>query len=103
MKEGDTFLFSSMTIPGNEREVGRIVNGLSEMGVDVIDNAERLYHVSGHANRPDLEAMHDLIQPAILVPMHGEHRMMREHAKLALSRGDAVCRGAERVGVGPDR
>jgi len=57
------------------------------MGVYVIDNAERLYHVSGHANRPDLEAMHDLIQPAILVPMHGEHRMMREHAKLALSRG----------------
>jgi ribonuclease J len=87
MREGDTFLFSSMTIPGNEREVGRIVNGLSEMGVDVIDNAERLYHVSGHANRPDLEAMQDLIQPAILVPMHGEHRMMREHAKLAITRG----------------
>ncbi len=87
MKEGDTFLFSSMTIPGNEREVGHIVNGLSEMGVDVIDNGERLYHVSGHANRPDLEAMHDLIQPAILIPMHGEHRMMREHAKLAISRG----------------
>ncbi|MCL1628377.1 ribonuclease J [Roseibaca sp. V10] len=87
MREGDTFLFSSMTIPGNEREVGRIVNGLSEMGVDVIDNSERLYHVSGHANRPDLEAMQDLIQPAILVPMHGEHRMMREHAKLAIGRG----------------
>jgi len=87
MRDGDTFLFSSMTIPGNEREVGRIVNGLSEMGVDVIDNSERLYHVSGHANRPDLEAMQDLIQPAILVPMHGEHRMMREHAKLAIGRG----------------
>lgn len=87
MKEGDTFLFSSMTIPGNERDVGRIVNGLSEMGVDVLDNAERLYHVSGHANRPDLEAMHDLIAPQILIPMHGEHRMMREHAKLAISRG----------------
>ena len=83
MKEGDTFLFSSMTIPGNERDVGRIVNGLSEMGVDVIDNAERLYHVSGHANRPDLEAMHDLIAPQIVIPMHGEHRMMREHAKTA--------------------
>lgn len=87
MKEGDTFLFSSMTIPGNERDVGRIVNGLSEMGVDVLDNSERLYHVSGHANRPDLEAMHDLIAPQILIPMHGEHRMMREHAKLAISRG----------------
>lgn len=87
MKEGDTFLFSSMTIPGNEREVGRVVNALSELGVDVLDNSERLYHVSGHANRPDLEAMHDLIKPQILIPMHGEHRMLREHAKLAISRG----------------
>ncbi len=87
MKEGDTFLFSSMTIPGNEREVGRVVNGLSAMGVDVLDNAGRLYHVSGHANRPDLEEMHDLIAPEIMIPMHGEHRMLREHAKLALARG----------------
>lgn len=87
MKEGDTFLFSSMTIPGNEREVGRVVNALSQMGVDVLDNSERLYHVSGHANRPDLEAMHDLIQPQILIPVHGEHRMLHEHAKLAIARG----------------
>lgn len=87
MKEGDTFLFSSMTIPGNERGVGRVVNALSEMGVDVIDNAERLYHVSGHANRPDLEAMQALINPATVIPMHGEHRMLREHAKLALANG----------------
>ncbi len=87
LKEGDTFLFSSMTIPGNEREVGRVVNALSESGVDVLDNAERQYHVSGHANRPDLEAMQDLIQPDMLLPMHGEHRMMREHAKLAIARG----------------
>ena len=87
MKEGDTFLFSSMTIPGNEREVGRVVNALSEMGVDVLDNSARLYHVSGHANRPDLVAMHDLIAPKMVIPIHGEHRMMREHAKLALSRG----------------
>lgn len=87
MKEGDTFLFSSMTIPGNERDVGRIVNGLSEMGVDVLDNAQRLYHVSGHANRPDLEEMQRLINPATVIPMHGEHRMLREHAKLALANG----------------
>ncbi len=87
MKEGDTFLFSSMTIPGNEREVGRVVNGLSEMGVDVLDNAGRRYHVSGHANRPDLEAMHELIAADIVIPMHGEHRMLREHAKLAIAAG----------------
>jgi ribonuclease J len=87
MKEGDTFLFSSMTIPGNERDVGRIVNGLSQMGVDVLDNSQRLYHVSGHANRPDLEEMQRLIDPAVVIPMHGEHRMLREHAKLALANG----------------
>ncbi|MDD7970145.1 ribonuclease J [Roseinatronobacter alkalisoli] len=87
MKEGDTFLFSSMTIPGNEREVGRVVNAFARMGVDVLDNSARLYHVSGHANRPDLEAMHDLIQPQMLIPVHGEHRMLHEHAKLAIARG----------------
>ncbi len=87
MKEGDTFLFSSMTIPGNERDVGRVVNALSSMGVDVLDNAQRRYHVSGHANRPDLVEMHELIAPQMLIPMHGEHRMLREHTKLGLAKG----------------
>ncbi|SIN88847.1 ribonuclease J [Vannielia litorea] len=87
MKEGDTFLFSSKTIPGNERGVLRIVNAFSEMGVDVVDDSGGLYHVSGHANRPDLEAMHDLMHPKILVPMHGEHRMLREHAKAGEAKG----------------
>ena len=87
MKEGDTFLFSSKTIPGNERGVLRIVNAFSEMGVDVIDDRSDLYHVSGHANRPDLEAMHDLMHPKMLIPMHGEHRMLREHAKVGEAKG----------------
>ena len=82
MTEGDTFLFSSKTIPGNERGVGRIMNQFSEMGVDVIDDSDGLYHVSGHANRPDLEAMHDLIRPQMVIPMHGEHRHLREHVKI---------------------
>ncbi len=85
LKEGDTFLFSSKTIPGNERGVIRIMNQFSEMGVDVVDDSSGLYHVSGHANRPDLEAMHKLVQPQILIPMHGEHRHLREHVKLAKS------------------
>ncbi|PWE30916.1 MBL fold hydrolase [Pararhodobacter marinus] len=87
LKEGDTFLFSSMTIPGNERDVLKIVNALSEKGVDVVDNSQGQYHVSGHANRPDLERMHDLVRPRILVPMHGEHRHLRKHALHAQSRG----------------
>lgn len=87
MKEGDTFLFSSKTIPGNERGVIRIMNAFSEMGVDVVDDRGGLYHVSGHANRPDLEAVHDLLRPKMIVPMHGEHRHLREHAKLAMAKG----------------
>ena len=87
MREGDTFLFSSKTIPGNERGVIRVMNAFSEMGVDVMDDAGGRYHVSGHANRPDLELMHEIIKPQMLIPMHGEHRHLREHAKLAEARG----------------
>ncbi|MEM9434554.1 MAG: ribonuclease J [Pseudomonadota bacterium] len=89
LKDGDLFLFSSKTIPGNEVSVGRVVNALSEIGVDVIDDKMEDIHVSGHANRPDLEEMHRLVAPQILVPMHGEHRMLREHAKLGEAAGIA--------------
>ncbi len=87
MKEGDLFLFSSKTIPGNERGVIRIINAFSEMGVDVVDDQGGRYHVSGHANRPDLTTMHQLMKPQIVIPMHGEHRHLREHAKLATANG----------------
>lgn len=86
MKEGDTFLFSSKTIPGNERGVIRILNAFSEMGVDIVADDDR-YHVSGHANRPDLERMHRIVGAQTVVPMHGEHRHLREHAKLAKANG----------------
>ena len=87
LKEGDLFLFSSKTIPGNERSVGRIVNAFSEMGVDVVDDSSGLYHVSGHANRPDLAEMHRIVAPEFLIPMHGEHRHLREHVKLGAESG----------------
>ena len=60
LAEGDLFLFSSKTIPGNERGVIRIINAFSEMGVDVVDDSSGLYHVSGHANRPRLKTDTDL-------------------------------------------
>lgn len=87
MKEGDLFLFSSKTIPGNEKGVIRIINQFSEMGVDVVDDSTGQYHVSGHANRPDLETLHDVVKPQILIPMHGEHRHLREHVKVADAKG----------------
>jgi ribonuclease J len=86
MHEGDMFLFSSKTIPGNERGVIRILNAFSEMGVDIVSDDDR-YHVSGHANRPDLERMHRIVGAETVVPMHGEHRHLREHAKVAKEGG----------------
>lgn len=87
MKEGDLFLFSSKTIPGNEKGVIRIMNSFSEQGVDVVDDSDGLYHVSGHANRPDLERLSSIVNPQVLIPMHGEHRHLREHVKLAERNG----------------
>ncbi len=87
MKAGDTFLFSSKTIPGNEKSVGRIINAFSEIGVNVVEDRDGSYHVSGHANRPDLEAVHRLMKPAMLIPMHGEHRHLAEHARVGAAAG----------------
>ncbi|MCY4306441.1 MAG: ribonuclease J [Aestuariivita sp.] len=87
LKKGDVFLFSSKTIPGNERGVLRVINQLSEKGVDVIDDSSGLYHVSGHANRSDLEKLHKLVDPKIVIPMHGEHRHLQEHVKLCEQNG----------------
>jgi len=89
LKEGDMFLFSSKTIPGNEKSVIRIINNLSEMGVDVVDDSSGKYHVSGHANRPDLETLHAVVKPQVVIPMHGEHRHLRAHVKLAESHARA--------------
>lgn len=105
LKEGDTFLFSSRTIPGNEREVIGIVNALSEKGVDVVDEAGGLYHVSGHANRPDLQVLHGILKPRMLIPMHGEHRHLREHARVAAEGGlasDIIVNGML-TDIGGDR
>ena len=60
------------------------------MGVDVVDDTGGKYHVSGHANRPDLEHVHRLLLPDMLIPMHGEHRHLREHARIATEAGIAA-------------
>lgn len=86
LKAGDTFLFSSKTIPGNEIGVARIHNLLAEKGVVVVAEDDR-YHVSGHANRPDLDRLQTLLNPDLVIPMHGEYRHLREHAELAEANG----------------
>jgi ribonuclease J len=89
LSEGDTVLYSSRTIPGNEKDVIKIMNAFSEKGVEVIDDRGGLYHVSGHANAPDLKRLHQIVKPKMLVPMHGDHRMLTAHKKLAEEQGIA--------------
>jgi ribonuclease J len=89
VKDGDLFLFSSKTIPGNEIGVNRIINSFAEMGVEVVDDSSGLYHVSGHANRPDLARVHQIMNPEIMIPMHGEARHLLAHSKLAQEAGFA--------------
>ncbi|MEM6945654.1 MAG: ribonuclease J, partial [Pseudomonadota bacterium] len=81
--DGDTVLFSSKTIPGNEAGVYRLYNRLSEKGIRVIDGDMERIHVSGHARRGDLERLYKALRPRVSVPLHGEHRHLVEHAASA--------------------
>ena len=103
LTEGDLFLFSSKTIPGNEVEVARVMNNFSERGVDVVEDEGGLYHVSGHANRPDLEAMHELVAPKMVIPMHGEHRHLAGPCQAGRGPSDRVGGGPERSDGRSDR
>ncbi len=85
--EGDTVLFSSKTIPGNEAGIYRLYNKLSERGVRVIDGDMERIHVSGHARRDDLQRVYAALRPRVAVPIHGEHRHLVEHRKWAAEWG----------------
>jgi ribonuclease J len=85
LEEGDTAIFSSRVIPGNERPVGRLQNALLARGVEVITDREAEIHVSGHPARDELVRVYQWIRPKIALPVHGEVRHMVEHAALARS------------------
>ncbi len=80
---GDTVIFSSRIIPGNERSIFRLQNRLAERGVSVITEKDHFVHVSGHPCRDELADMYRWVRPEISVPVHGEIRHMMEHVKLA--------------------
>ncbi|HRK19148.1 MAG TPA: ribonuclease J [Hyphomicrobiaceae bacterium] len=85
--QGDTIIFSSRTIPGNERAVGRIQNKLVERGVRLITDADALVHVTGHPRREELKDMYGWVRPQVAIPMHGEARHLAAHAELAKGLG----------------
>ncbi len=83
LSRGDTVIFSARTIPGNEKAVGRIINGLIDQGITVITDRTHLVHVSGHPRRAELEDLISWVRPKILIPVHGEALHLSEHAALA--------------------
>ncbi|QKS00699.1 ribonuclease J [Sphingomonas sp. CL5.1] len=84
---GDTVVFSSKQIPGNEVAIGRIQNILAGRGVEMVTEKQAHVHVSGHPGRPELAAMYGWLRPDLLMPVHGEMRHLMEQARFGLSQG----------------
>jgi ribonuclease J len=83
--EGDTVIFSSRVIPGNERAIGEIQNQLAERNIRLVTARQFDIHVSGHPCRDELRRMYAWAKPRIAIPVHGERRHIKEHARFALS------------------
>src|SRR6266508_714026 len=101
---GDRVIFSSRAIPGNEKAVMRVINGLVAQGIEVITDRTHLVHVSGHPRLAELADMIGWVRPQILIPVHGEALHMAEHAALARRAGVGKvlqCRDGDLVRLAP--
>lgn len=87
LEPGDLVIFSSKTIPGNEKEVSRVLNNLAELDIDMVTGDDDLVHSSGHPRQGELALLYDWVKPKALIPMHGEPRHLRAHKLFAESKG----------------
>jgi ribonuclease J len=104
LSRGDRVIFSSRAIPGNEKLIVKVINGLVTQGVEVFTDRTHLVHVSGHPRRAELDDMLSWVRPQIVVPVHGEALHMAEHAALARSKGIEqvlTCRDGDLVRLAP--
>ena len=83
IEKGDSVIFSSKIIPGNEKKLYKLHNQLVKDGIEVISEESEFIHVSGHPNREDLKDMYNWVKPKCVIPVHGEHRHMIEHINFA--------------------
>ena len=90
--KGDTLLFSSRVIPGNEKAIFRLQNRLAAAGVELITDKTHFIHVSGHPARDEMRQMFQLVRPRMVIPVHGETRHMMEHVNFALECGVPVAK-----------
>jgi ribonuclease J len=106
LSKGDRVIFSSRTIPGNEKAVGAVINGLINQGIEVITDRTHLVHVSGHPRRAEMADMYSWVRPHIVVPVHGEALHLFEHAALARKIGIPevlTCRNGDLVKLAPGK
>ena len=87
IKRSDKVIISATPIPGNEKFVSRVINQLYRCGAEVIYDAMAAVHVSGHACQEEIKLFHTLVRPKYFMPVHGEYRMLWQHAELAESLG----------------
>ena len=87
IRQSDMVIISATPIPGNEKFISRVINQLYRLGAQVVYSAMADVHVSGHACQEELKLLHALIRPKYFIPIHGEYRMMWQHAILAESMG----------------
>ncbi|MFM7027420.1 MAG: ribonuclease J [Chakrabartia sp.] len=87
LDEGDTVIFSSRQIPGNEVAIGKVMNQLARRNIRMVTEKQAHVHVSGHPARPELATLYGWLRPQILLPVHGERRHMAEQARFGLSKG----------------
>ena len=92
---GDTVVFASSLIPGNENAVYRVINGLSRLGATVVHKGNSLVHVSGHASAGELLYCYNIVKPRNVMPVHGTWRMLRANAALAASTAHRLPRGTD--------
>lgn len=87
LKKGDTMIFSSKIIPGNEKKIFSLFNHFCKNGIEVLTENDHFVHVSGHPNRDEVAKMYELIKPKIAIPVHGEPMHLHEHSAFALKHG----------------
>lgn len=87
LSAGDAIIFSSKIIPGNDKKIFAMFNRFAKMGVEVLTERDHFVHVSGHPSKKEIKKLYEWLRPKAVIPVHGEHVHMHEHAKIARSIG----------------
>ena len=106
LEEGDTVIFSSKVIPGNETSIMKVQNSLRERNINIITETDKFVHVSGHPHREELKKMYSWIKPSIVIPVHGEYHHLKGNIEVAKECGikkGLILKNGLLVKLAPDK